>query len=101
MVLGRLVIPPGEIPTLRKSSIPTTPVSLSRQSFQAPLTSGTFNILGNSSTSTPTPTSLPSPVTTASMLPNGNKSYSVPIDVENYKVSFHVHTCFICEKNCK
>jgi len=68
--LGFRVIPPGEPPLLRKTSIPTTPPSVFTHISNPHLgntpsnpISGPFSIAsGVLNTSTPTPTSLPSPV---------------------------------------
>ena len=91
--LGRLVIPPGEPPTLRKTSIPTTPpVAVPHQSITYQSSAPGFNLLGNimnnsSNTSNSSPASLPSPVISSQpIVSNGNKSFAVPIDVDSYKV---------------
>ena len=97
--LGRLVIPPGEPPLLRKTSIPTTPPSVFSHVSSSPHPigntsnpiSGPFSIVsGVINSSAPTPTSLPSPVvasvnvTTCPVVSNGTKSY--PGDPEGYRV---------------
>ncbi|CAG7828271.1 unnamed protein product [Allacma fusca] len=97
--LGRLVIPPGDPPVLRKTSIPTTPpVAIPHPTYHQNPLAPAFNILGNvinnCSTATSSPNSLPSPIVScAPALPNGNKAYSVPIDVDSYKKCRALYDC--------
>jgi len=93
---GRLVLPQGEQPLLRKTSIPTSPavsssVSSSQLMQHSTPISAPFNILNNTlnfSSSSATPSSLPSPIISSStVVPNGTKTY--PIDLGSMKVLLH------------
>lgn len=90
---GRLVLPQGEPPQLRKTSIPNSP-SISTTSFthiqhSTPVTNP-YSILNSSLNmggSAVTPTSLPSPIINSSsstVIPNGTKTY--PIDLSSMRV---------------
>ncbi|XP_021956640.1 arfGAP with SH3 domain, ANK repeat and PH domain-containing protein isoform X2 [Folsomia candida] len=98
---GRLVLPHGEPPLLRKTSIPISPpASSANSSFSSHIQHSTpistpysmLNTSLNISSTAITPTSLPSPVVTSStIIPNGTKTY--PIDLGSMKRCRALYDC--------